>query len=67
MKGEEGFTWFEDYDYDSDDFTALGRDYEKQGDVITGNAENAVCRLFDLKAGVNFAQKMVKGKQIWRK
>jgi aminoglycoside 3-N-acetyltransferase len=51
------WVWFEDYDYNCDDFDHLGKDYEEIHDVMTGKVGNAVCRLFDMRDGVDFAVK----------
>lgn len=54
-KGNRVWQWFEDYDYDDGDFTLLGTDFEAAHPVLTGQVGLAHCRLFDLKAGVDFA------------
>lgn len=51
------WVWFEDYNYNSDDFDDLGKDFELQAEVKIGNVGNAVCRLFDMKPGVDFSTK----------
>ena len=53
--GKRIWQWFEDYDYDDGDFTLLGTDFEAAHPVLTGQVGLAHCRLFDLKAGVDFA------------
>ena len=46
---------FEDYDYDSDDFEELGKAFEKNHKVNTALVGQATCKLFDMRAGVDFA------------
>ncbi len=53
--GERGWKWFEDFDYDSDDFAALGADYEATHPVRSGLVGLATCRLFAMRTGVDFA------------
>jgi len=53
--GERVWKWFEDFDYDSDDFMAIGRSFELKHPVSRGKVGNADCRLFDMKSGVDFA------------
>ncbi|MGB8454631.1 MAG: AAC(3) family N-acetyltransferase [Anaerocolumna sp.] len=57
ISGEESWKWFEDYDYNADDFKALGKDFEKLGKVKDGNIGSADCKMFKIQDGVNFAQK----------
>ncbi|MDF2699404.1 MAG: Aminoglycoside N(3)-acetyltransferase [Haloplasmataceae bacterium] len=47
--------WFEDYEYDSDDFTLLGKDFELSNHVNNFKIGHADCKIFDLKIGVEFA------------
>lgn len=54
------WVWFKDYDYNCDDFDKLGKDLERQGQVVTGNVGNAVCKFFDIKSGVDFSAKWLK-------
>lgn len=54
--GRRVWKWFDDYDYDADDFSAIGAEYEKIGAVRIGSIGNAVCRLFDLRPAVDFAR-----------
>lgn len=52
--------WFEDFDYDSEkDFQKIGKEFEKNNNVGIGSVGNAQCRLFDIKAGVDFAKKWI--------
>ncbi len=50
------WVWFNDYDYDSSDFHALGESFEKTNEVIKGNVGMAECRLFDLKTAVDYSK-----------
>ncbi len=54
-EGERIWKWFEDYDYDSDDFISIGLAFEQVFPVIRGKVGRADCRLFDMKAAVDFA------------
>ncbi|OQB21432.1 MAG: SPBc2 prophage-derived aminoglycoside N(3')-acetyltransferase-like protein YokD [Firmicutes bacterium ADurb.Bin182] len=58
--GKREWIWFEDFSYDSDDFEALGDDFEKAYGVIKGKVGNAACRLFDLREAVDFAVKWIR-------
>lgn len=51
--------WFDDFNYDSGDFNLIGKDFEKNNQVKIGNVGNAVCKLFDMKASVDFAKKWI--------
>jgi aminoglycoside 3-N-acetyltransferase len=57
IEGERKWQWFRDFDYDSDDFNKVGEAFEKTHEVAKGKVGNAVCCLFDLKEGVDFAKK----------
>ena len=48
--------WFEDFNYDSDDFGVIGKEFEEKYDISTGMVGNAKCKLFDMKCGVDFAK-----------
>lgn len=54
--GVRVWTWFEDYDYDSDDFEALGKAFEEKHIVKEGKVGNATCKVFSVKEGVDFAR-----------
>jgi len=54
--GERCWKWFDDYDYNSDDFELIGKDFEENYIVQKGKVGNAECRLFEMKAGVDFAK-----------
>lgn len=58
-EGKRVWKWFDDFDYDSDDFSALGSEFEKQHFVQKNKIGNAECRLFDMKSGVDFAKKWI--------
>jgi aminoglycoside 3-N-acetyltransferase len=52
--------WFEDFDYNSDeDFEKIGSAYEETNDVAIGKVGNAVCKLFDMRTGVDFAKNWI--------
>ncbi|HUX37894.1 MAG TPA: AAC(3) family N-acetyltransferase [Rectinemataceae bacterium] len=55
-EGGRAWTEFRDINYNSDDFGALGSDFEKCGKVKMGKAGRADCRLFDLGEAVEFAK-----------
>lgn len=58
--GQRIWKWFEDYDYDSDDFIKIGEAFEKSSDIVTdGKVGNADCKLFNIKAAVDFAKKWI--------
>jgi len=49
--------WFEDFDYNSeDDFEKLGDAFEKTNSVVIGKVGKAECKVFQMKAGVDFAK-----------
>ncbi len=52
--------WFEDYDYDADDFQAVGDAFELIHPVRTGNIGIGKGRLFDIKDAVAFAEEWLK-------
>ena len=56
--GEGGRLWaeFRDINYNSDDFGALGSDFESCSPVNKGKVGRADCRLFDLAQAVEFAK-----------
>lgn len=59
--------WFEDYSYDSDkDFEQIGKAFEETGSVIIGKIGNAECRMFDMKTGVDFAQKWLAKNRFYK-
>lgn len=49
------WTWFEDFDWDSGDFAALGEAFEASCPVQVSTVGLATCRLFPIRAGVDFA------------
>lgn len=54
--GERVWKWFEDYDYDADDFELLGKDFEKYHQIQNGKVGNAECKLFSVRAAVDYAK-----------
>jgi aminoglycoside 3-N-acetyltransferase len=57
--GKRVWKWFDDFDYDSDDFAALGNEFENETCVQKSKIGNADCRLFSMQAGVDFAKKWI--------
>ena len=55
IDGVRQWVEFEDFDYDSTDFEALGKAFEEFGVVVQGQVGQADCKLFDLKKAVDFA------------
>jgi aminoglycoside 3-N-acetyltransferase len=54
---ERVWKWFEDFDYDSDkDFEILGAHFDETGHVRIRRIGNAVCKIFDIKTGVDYAK-----------
>ena len=60
--GERVWKKYLDLNYDADDFTQIGEKMEEAGMVITGNAGEAVCRLFSLREAVDFGEDHLKKK-----
>ena len=54
--GKRCWKWFEDYEYDSEDFELIGREFEENYKVQRGKVGNAECKLFEIKDGVDFAR-----------
>jgi aminoglycoside 3-N-acetyltransferase len=54
--GERSWKWFDYYDYSSDDFKLMGKEFEDNHDVQEGKVGNAKCKLFEIKDGVDFAE-----------
>lgn len=54
--GGRVWRWYEDFDYDADDFPAIGAEYEKTGAVKRAKAGCADCRLMALRPAVDFAR-----------
>jgi aminoglycoside 3-N-acetyltransferase len=54
--GKRCWKWFDDYEYNSDDFELIGKEFEENHIVQKGKVGNADCRLFEMKAGVDFAK-----------
>lgn len=55
-KGERCWKWFDDYDYKTDDFLLIGKEFESNYNVQRGKIGNAECKLFEMKVGVDFAK-----------
>jgi aminoglycoside 3-N-acetyltransferase len=49
--------WFEDYAYIDEDFEKIGKKFDETNNVILGKVGNSNCRIFNIKAGVDFAGK----------
>jgi aminoglycoside 3-N-acetyltransferase len=54
--GNRSWKWFDDYDYNSDDFELIGKDFEENHNIQKDKVGNAECRLFKMKEGVDFAR-----------
>ena len=52
--GTRAWKRYENYDYPADSFILLGDEYEKNGLVQTGKLGSANCKLFDMKASIDF-------------
>ncbi len=57
VNGSREWVWFDDYEYDNDDFILLGNDFENEFEVIKEKAGNADCKLFGIRAAVDYAAK----------
>ena len=55
-KGKRTWKWFDDYEYNSDDFSELGEKFEEKYRVKKGKIGNAESRLFSLRDGVDFSK-----------
>jgi len=55
-EGRSAWTEYRDINYNSDDFGALGSDFERGGRVLRGGIGRADCLLFDLGEAVEFAK-----------
>lgn len=57
--------WFEDFDYNSeDDFEKLGNAFEETSNVVIGKVGKAECKLFQMKAGVDFAKEWLQSNRF---
>jgi len=57
--------WFEDFDYNSDeDFEKIGKAFEEINSVVVGKVGNAQCKLFEMKAGVDFAREWIESNRF---
>ena len=54
--GERCWKWFHDFEYDSEDFPLLGKEFEENYSVQKGKIGNAECKLFEMRDGVDFAK-----------
>lgn len=54
--GGRVWKWFEDFEYNSDDFEAIGEGFGERQTVRKGKVGNAECKLFEMKDGVDFAR-----------
>lgn len=54
--GERCWKWFDDYDYDTEDFILIGKEFEENYNVHKGKIGNAECKFFEMKDGVDFAK-----------
>ena len=54
--GERVWRWFDDFEYNSDDFESIGKEFEDSQTVQKGKIGNAECKLFEMKNGVDFAR-----------
>lgn len=59
-KGERIWKRFEDYAYDSGDFTEIGRQFDLHGEVRVGHIGSAPCRLFGMREAVDYARRWLK-------
>jgi len=64
VDGERKWVEFKTIKYESDDFPKLGSAYEKEYKVAKGRVGNALCRLFDMRTGVDFATKWLTKNRI---
>lgn len=57
--------WFEDFDYNSeDDFESIGLAFETTNNVVFGKVGKAECKLFNMKAGVDFAKEWLQSNRF---
>jgi len=61
VNGETIWKEFEDFDYDTDSFPDIGRDFEQRCPVKYGTVGSANCRLFRQRVAVDFAVEWLKG------
>lgn len=54
--GQRVWKWFADLAYDSEDFMQIGAQFEEQGQVKSGKAGDAECKLFNIRDAVDFAK-----------
>ncbi|PWV95241.1 aminoglycoside 3-N-acetyltransferase [Paenibacillus cellulosilyticus] len=63
--GERAWKWFTDYAYDSDDFIALGEQYEAQHQVKQSKIGQAVSKVLELQQAIPFATDWLKQNRIY--
>lgn len=56
VENKRSWKWFDDYEYNSDDFSELGKAFEGRHKVTKKNVGNAECRLFSLREAVDFSK-----------
>jgi aminoglycoside 3-N-acetyltransferase len=54
--GERCWKCFDDYDYNTEDFMIIGKEFEENFNVQKGKVGNAECKLFEMTDGVDFAK-----------
>lgn len=62
--GERVWKWFDDYIYDSDDFEAVGLNFEENHMIQKGSVGNAKCKLFNIKDGVDYARSWLSNNRL---
>jgi len=55
VNGERVWQVFNDYDYDTDDFVAIGQAYEAEHTVVSGKVGMGVAKVLDMRSIVDFA------------
>ncbi len=55
--GLRTWKWFEDYLYDSQDFSIIGEEFEQKNKINTNKIGNAQCSLYSMKDAVDFSKK----------
>ncbi len=54
------WVWYNDVEWNTDDFIMLGNDFEAKQTVKKGFVGNAECKLFDLRAAVDYGTEWIK-------
>ena len=66
VDGLRQWVWFEDMDFDDEDFTRIGGEYENGTRAVSvGKVGNAACRLFDMKPAVDYATQWMLRHRKW--